>query len=54
MKEYPEAGHSFLNHSEGPGWLKPFVKTLNAGFVDTAAADAWDRIQRMFDTALRD
>ena len=54
VKEYPEAGHSFLNHSQAPTWIKPLSKPLNAGYVDTAATDAWDRIQRMFDSALRD
>jgi carboxymethylenebutenolidase len=54
VKEYAEAGHSFLNHSGTPGWMKPFTRPLHAGYVDTAAADAWDRIQRMFDSALRD
>ena len=54
VKEYPDAGHSFMNHSEAPGWMKPLTRSLHAGFVDTAATDAWDRIQRMFDTALRD
>jgi carboxymethylenebutenolidase len=54
VKEYPEAGHSFLNHSEAPAWMKPFAKPLHAGFVDTAAADAWERIDRMFTAALKD
>ncbi len=54
VKEYPEAGHSFLNHSEAPGWMKPFATSMNAGFVDTAAADAWERIDRVFTAALRD
>lgn len=55
VKEYADAGHSFLNHSAetAPRWLRPLTGSLNAGFVDTAAADAWDRITRMFDTALR-
>jgi carboxymethylenebutenolidase len=53
VKEYPDAGHSFLNHSEAPAWLKPMSKSLNAGFVDTASADAWERIDRMFAAALR-
>ena len=55
VKEYADAGHSFLNHSAetAPRWMKPLTGSLNAGFVDTAAADAWDRITRMFDTALR-
>ena len=54
VKEYPEAGHSFLNHSEAPGWMKPLARPLHAGFVDTAAADAWERIDRMFASALKD
>ncbi len=54
VKEYPEAGHSFLNHSSVPGWMKPFAGSMNAGFVDTAAADAWLRIETMFGAALRD
>ena len=55
VKEYADAGHSFLNHSAetAPRWMKPLTGSLNAGFVDTAAADAWDRITRMFDSALR-
>jgi carboxymethylenebutenolidase len=53
--EYPDAGHSFLNHSAetAPRWMKPLSGTMNAGFVETAAADAWDRMTRMFDSALR-
>lgn len=55
VKEYADAGHSFLNHSSetSPRWMKPLAGSMNAGFVDTAAADAWDRITRMFDAALR-
>jgi carboxymethylenebutenolidase len=54
VKEYPDAGHSFMNHSSVPGWMKPMTGSMHAGYVDTAASDAWTRIQRMFDTALRD
>lgn len=54
VKEYPEAGHSFLNHSEAPRWLKPFASSMHAGYVDTAATDAWQRMDRMFASALRD
>lgn len=53
VKEYPEAGHSFMNHSQAPSWMKPFAGSMNAGYVDTAAADAWARIDRMFASALR-
>ena len=53
VKEYADAGHSFMNHSEAPGWMKPFTGSLHAGYVDTVATDAWERIQTMFDKALR-
>ena len=53
VKEYPEAGHSFMTHDLAPWWAKPFTSGLNAGFVDTAATDAWERILAMFGTALR-
>jgi carboxymethylenebutenolidase len=53
VKVYEGAGHSFMNHSEAPGWMKPFARGLHAGFVDTAADDAWTRILAMFGTALR-
>jgi carboxymethylenebutenolidase len=53
VKEYPEAGHSFLNRSEPPAWMRPLTTSLHAGYVDTAATDAWDRITRLFDSALR-
>lgn len=52
VKEYPEAGHSFMNHSEVPAWMRPVSRTMNSGYVDTAAADAWDRILAMFGSAL--
>ena len=54
VKEYPDAGHSFMNHSSAPGWMKPFTGSMHAGYVDTAAADTWDRIDAMFTSALRD
>ena len=53
VREYADAGHSFMNHSSVPGWMKPMSRSLHAGYVDTAAADAWDRIQTLFDSALR-
>ena len=54
VKEYPEAGHSFMNHSTAPAWLRPFTGSMHAGYVDTAATDSWERIERMFGSALRD
>ncbi len=52
VKVYDGAGHSFMNHSEAPGWMKPFARSMHVGYVDTAATDAWDRILAMFGTAL--
>jgi carboxymethylenebutenolidase len=55
VKEYPEAGHSFINDSEGtvPLPLRPLTARMHAGYVDTAAQDAWVRILAMFDSALK-
>jgi carboxymethylenebutenolidase len=55
VKTYPEAGHSFMTHSEGdaPAWMRPLSRAmLHVGYVDTAAQDSWDRIDRMFSEAL--
>ncbi len=52
VKEYPEAGHSFMNQAEGPAWLKPFARPMHVGYVDTAATDAWNRILAMFAESL--
>lgn len=54
VKEYPEAGHSFMNQAESPAWMKPISNAvgMNLGYVDTAAEDAWTRILAMFGSAL--
>jgi carboxymethylenebutenolidase len=52
-KLYPGAGHSFLNDAEtGPKVLRPIERVLNVGPDPAAAADAWQRIERFFDTHL--
>jgi len=52
-KEYPEAGHAFLNEdSVGPGWLRPLVRVLNFKPYPEAASDAWRRIDEFFGTYL--
>jgi carboxymethylenebutenolidase len=52
VKEYPDAGHSFLNrHNAGPFSVLERVAGLN--FHEPSASDAWDRILRFFDTHLR-
>jgi carboxymethylenebutenolidase len=56
VKEYPEAGHSFMTRSEkdAPAWMRPLSRRLmNVGYVDTAAADSWSRIKTLFDATLR-
>jgi carboxymethylenebutenolidase len=55
VKEYPQSGHSFMNQSPSPAWMKPVQKLagLNVGYVDTDADHAWERILAMFETALR-
>jgi carboxymethylenebutenolidase len=50
MKEYPDAGHSFLNDAEsGPRAVRLLTKRiLGAGPNPEAAADAWRRIEEFF------
>jgi carboxymethylenebutenolidase len=55
IKEYPEAGHAFMNEVQaGPWWLKP-VLTKVAGVKSDpeAAKDAWSRIEDFFAEHLR-
>jgi carboxymethylenebutenolidase len=54
VKEYPGAGHAFLNDAEsGPRVLR-FVlrRILGAGPDPVAAADAWERIDAFFEAYL--
>jgi len=50
VKEYPGAGHAFLNDAEsGPPVLRyVFKRMLGAGPHPEAAADAWQRIEAFF------
>src|SRR5262245_24585491 len=48
VKEYPEAGHSFLN--QHGGLLLVLGKVMGAGYHATAADDAWRRILAFFGT----
>lgn len=50
VKEYPEAGHSFLNDAEsGPPAVRFLVKRIiGAGPNPEAATDAWRRIDAFF------
>lgn len=50
VREYPGAGHSFLNDAEvGPRVLRPLLRRVaNIGPDPVAAADAWARIDAFF------
>lgn len=53
VKEYPTAGHAFLNDSEaGPRVLRPLFRVAGVRPEPTAAADAWQRIDAFFDEHL--
>ncbi len=52
VKEYPDAGHSFLN-DHGNVWFTSLGKVIGAGYDAEAAADARHRILAFFDDALR-
>lgn len=54
VKEYPAAGHAFLNdHPNGPAPLRPLMKIMGAGPEPESAQDAWRRIDRFFALHLR-
>ncbi len=49
VKEYPDAGHAFLNDEEtGPWFLRPVLKVMGAGPEPASAEDAWGRIEQFF------
>ncbi len=54
VKEYPEAGHAFLNEAlVGPAALRPIMKAIiGVGPEPGAARDAWERIDGFFHTHL--
>ena len=53
VKEYPEAGHSFLNEGPGPWFLQPVLKVMGAGPEPRSARVAWATIAEFFDEHLR-
>lgn len=55
VKEYPHAGHAFLNDEQsGPSALRPILhRVLGAGPDPEASADAWVRIEEFFSEHLR-
>lgn len=49
VKEYPTAGHAFLNEEEsGPRVLRPLLRVSGIRPDPVAAADAWVRIEAFF------
>ncbi|RSN13415.1 carboxymethylenebutenolidase [Streptomyces sp. WAC 01325] len=49
VKEYPEAGHSFLNDAEvGPRALRPLMRVTGIRPHPESAVDAWRRIDDFF------
>ncbi|KHL19245.1 carboxymethylenebutenolidase [Mumia flava] len=54
VKEYPNAGHSFLNeHPNGPWPVRQVLRVTGTGPEPQSAAHAWDRIAAFFATHLR-
>jgi carboxymethylenebutenolidase len=53
VKEYPDAGHSFLNDHQKV-WFTTLGKVIGAGYHPECAADARRRILAFFDATLRD
>ncbi|HUE68585.1 MAG TPA: dienelactone hydrolase family protein [Candidatus Acidoferrum sp.] len=49
VKEYPRAGHAFLNDAEaGPRLLRPLLRVAGIGPEPDSAEDAWKRIEVFF------
>ncbi len=49
VKEYPNAGHAFLNDAmNGPRPLRPLLRVSGMGPEPESAADAWARIEAFF------
>jgi carboxymethylenebutenolidase len=53
VKEYPDAGHGFLNRLGGPAPLRVLYKVAGFGYREGPAADARRRIAEFLDTHLR-
>jgi carboxymethylenebutenolidase len=54
VKEYPDAGHSFLNRINAGPLFSPLVHFVGFDYHHPSAEDAWGRILRFFDEHVRD
>lgn len=54
VKEYPDAGHSFLNRINFGPVLAPVIHVAGFSYHHPSAEDAWDRILTFFDQYLGD
>ena len=56
VKEYPDAGHGFINHHDGGIGIMLGVlgRLMGVGYEESSAADARERIIAFFDTHLRE
>jgi carboxymethylenebutenolidase len=54
VKEYPDAGHSFLNRINAGPVLGTVVKLTGFNYHHASAEDAWRRILTFFDEHVRD
>lgn len=49
VKNYPDAGHAFLNDAPvGPLLMRPIMRVAHVGPEPASAADAWRRIEEYF------
>lgn len=53
VKEYPQAGHGFINRLTAASPLSPLLRVAGVGYDHDAAADAKRRILAFFQTHLR-
>lgn len=55
VKEFPGAGHAFLNDEEmGPVLLRPLMRVMGVGPDPESAPEAWRRIEEHFARYLKD
>jgi carboxymethylenebutenolidase len=54
VKEYPDAGHSFLNRINVGPLLSPVIHVTGFSYHHPSAEDAWERILTFFDQHLGD